>query len=60
MPKWALWLAVASPLAAVVIYLLIWYGPDLIATHDIGNVTGPLLCSRREPLSKSPVSIASR
>ena len=38
----ALWLAVCMPVAAVIIYLLIWYGPDLIARHDIGNVTGPL------------------
>jgi len=38
----ALWLAVAIPVAAVIIYLLIWYGPDLIARHDIGPVTGPL------------------
>ena len=28
--------------AAVIIYLLIWYGPDVIARHDVGNVTGPL------------------
>ena len=39
--RWALWLAVAIPVAAVIIYLLIWYGPDVIARHDIGNVTGP-------------------
>jgi uncharacterized protein YjbI with pentapeptide repeats len=37
-----LWLAVAIPVAAVIIYLLIWYGPDVIARHDIGNATGPL------------------
>ncbi len=40
--KWARWLAVAIPVAAVIIYLLIWYGPDVLARHDIGNVTGPL------------------
>jgi hypothetical protein len=40
--KWALWLAAAIPVAAVIIYLLIWYGPDAIARHDIGNVTGQL------------------
>jgi hypothetical protein len=28
--------------AVVIIYLLIWYGPDVIARHDVGNVTGPL------------------
>jgi hypothetical protein len=27
---------------AVIIYLLIWYGPDVLARHDIGSVTGPL------------------
>jgi len=40
-----LWLAVAIPVAAVLVYLvylLIWYGPDVLARHDIGNVTGPL------------------
>ena len=40
--RWVLWLAVAIPVAAVIIYLLIWYGPDVLARHDIGNVTGPL------------------
>jgi hypothetical protein len=43
--KWLLWLAVAIPVAAVLVYLvylLIWYGPDVLARHDIGNVTGPL------------------
>jgi hypothetical protein len=42
--RWALWLAVA--LAAAVIYLLIWYGPDLLARHGIENVTGPLRAFR--------------
>jgi hypothetical protein len=28
--------------ALAVLYLLLWYGPDLIAKHDIGAVTGPL------------------
>jgi hypothetical protein len=28
--------------ATLIIYLLIWYGPDVIARHDVGNVTGPL------------------
>ncbi len=40
--RWVLWLAVAIPVAVVIIYLLIWYGPDVLARHDIGNVTGPL------------------
>lgn len=38
------------PVAAVVVYLLIWllvwYGPDLLARHDIGNITGPLRALR--------------
>ena len=38
--KWALWLAIATLVAAGIIYLLIWYGPDVIARHDIGSVTG--------------------
>jgi pentapeptide repeat protein len=37
-----MWLSLAIPVAAVIIYVLIWYGPDLIAKHDIGTVTGPL------------------
>jgi hypothetical protein len=45
-PKWAPWLAVAIPVAAGIIYLLIWYGPDVIARHDIGNITGPLRAFR--------------
>jgi uncharacterized protein YjbI with pentapeptide repeats len=40
--EWAFWLAVAILVAAIIIYLLIWYGPDVLARHDIGNVTGPL------------------
>ena len=41
-PRWALWLIIVIPLAAVIVYLLIWYGPDVLARHDIGAVTGPL------------------
>jgi len=37
-----MWPSLAVPVAAVIIYLLIWYGPDVIASHDIGSVTGPL------------------
>ncbi len=33
---------------AVVVYLLIWYGPDLIARHDVGSVTGPLRTLRMQ------------
>jgi hypothetical protein len=39
--RWALWLGLAILVAAAIVYLLVWYGPDLIASHDIGNVTGP-------------------
>jgi hypothetical protein len=38
--RWALWLSLAILVTAAVIYLLVWYGPDVIARHDIGNVTG--------------------
>ena len=34
------WLIVAALAAAAVIYLLLWYGPDLIARHDVGTITG--------------------
>lgn len=44
--KWVLPLAVTIPVAAVIIYLLIWYGPDVIARHDIRNVTGSLRALR--------------
>jgi hypothetical protein len=40
--RWVFWLGVALLVGAAVIYLLVWLGPDLIARHDIGNVTGPL------------------
>ena len=40
--RWALWLSLAILVTAVVLYLLVWYGPDVIARHDIGNVTGAL------------------
>ena len=35
-------LAIGIPVAAVIAYLLIWYGPDGLAGHDIGSVTGLL------------------
>jgi hypothetical protein len=38
--KWVLSLA-AAIVVAVFVYLLIWYGPDVLARHDIGNVAGP-------------------
>ncbi len=31
----------AIVVAAVIMYLLVWYGPDLIARHDVGQATGP-------------------
>jgi hypothetical protein len=40
--KWTGWGLLAILVAAFIIYLLIWYGPDVIARHDIGNITGPL------------------
>lgn len=40
--QWGWRLSLASLVVAVVIYLLIWYGPDVLARHDIGSVTGPL------------------
>lgn len=42
MKRWAFWLSLAILVAAAVIYVLVWYGPDVIASHDIGNVTGSL------------------
>jgi hypothetical protein len=46
--RWVIPFVVAIPVAAVVIYLLIWYGPDVLARHDIGNVTGTLRALRLE------------
>ncbi len=43
-------------MAAVIIYLLIWYGPDLIARHDIGNVTGPLRILRLQQARDAALS----
>jgi hypothetical protein len=34
------WLILAVAVAAV-FYVLIWYGPDVLARHDVGNVSGP-------------------
>jgi len=34
-------LVAAILVVAVITYLLVWYGPDLIARHDLGPVTGP-------------------
>ena len=34
--------------AALILYVLIWYGPDMIARHDIGSVTGPLRVFRMQ------------
>lgn len=44
-PKAAGWLVLAIVTAGCVVgfaYLLLWYGPDLIARHDIGSVSGPV------------------
>lgn len=35
-----MWLAI--PIAAFAVYVLIWYGPDVLARHDLGSVTGRL------------------
>jgi hypothetical protein len=40
--RWVFWLGVTLLAGAAVIYLLVWLGPDMIARHDIENVTGPL------------------
>jgi hypothetical protein len=45
-PRWAWWLSI--PAAAAAIYLLLWFGPDVIARHDIGNVTGTLRTFRMQ------------
>jgi uncharacterized protein YjbI with pentapeptide repeats len=34
-------LIAAIAVAAAIIYVLVWYGPDVIARHDVGSVTGP-------------------
>lgn len=40
--RWAALSVIAAAGAVAVVYLLLWYGPDVLARHDIGNVTGPL------------------
>lgn len=46
--RWALWIAVAIPVAAGISYLLIWYLPDVIARHDVGNIHGIHLQEARD------------
>jgi hypothetical protein len=41
-------LLVAVGIICLLTWLLIWYGPDVIARHDIGNVTGPLRILRMQ------------
>ncbi len=40
--RWAIWISVCAGSAVLLVYLLIWYGPDLIARHDVGEVAGQL------------------
>lgn len=40
--RWVVGLGLALLLTAVIIWLLIWYGPDVIGRHDVGSVTGSL------------------
>jgi hypothetical protein len=45
---WGLGMVLA---AAGVLYVLLWYGPDLIARHDVGNVIGPARSLRLQQAS---------
>ena len=38
--------ALGAAVAVAVVYLLLWYGPDLLARHDVGNVSGALRAFR--------------
>jgi hypothetical protein len=49
-PPWAL-LVVASAAAAALIYLLLWYGPDLLARHDVAALP------RQQQATQLPVAI---
>ncbi len=40
--RWAALCAIAATATVVVLYLLLWYGPDVLARHDVGSVGGPL------------------
>lgn len=45
LPKVARWAAaslIAAAAAVAVLYLLLWAGPDVLARHDVGNITGSL------------------
>lgn len=46
--RWAGLLVAAAAAVAVILYVLIWYGPDVIARHDVGSVTGPLRVFRMQ------------
>jgi uncharacterized protein YjbI with pentapeptide repeats len=39
--RWAGVLIAAIVVASAISYVLVWYGPDVIARHDVGLVTGP-------------------
>ncbi len=40
--RWAALCAIAATATVAVLYLLLWYGPDVLARHDVGSVGGPL------------------
>ena len=44
--RWAALFVIAAAAGFVVLYLLLWYGPDLLARHDVGRVSGALRVSR--------------
>ncbi len=46
--RWAVALVIAAAVAVAVLYLLLWGGPDVLARHDVGNVTGSLRALRLE------------
>jgi hypothetical protein len=38
--RWATLYLITAGIAFAVLYLLLWYGPDVLARHDIGSATG--------------------
>jgi hypothetical protein len=44
--RWAALSIIAAAAAFAVLYLFLWYGPDLLARHDVGPVSGALRLSR--------------
>jgi Pentapeptide repeats (8 copies) len=46
--RWTAGLVGVAAVTALAVWLLIWYGPDVLARHDVGIVAGPMRSLRLE------------